>query len=100
VAPEGLDDVVFPAGETAAKRLADFVSDAAIDQMITDAKDAGISLLDGPGGLIGQLSAGDRAGAGRGNGRSPRLYQGRPGGNGSGEFSERLFREDDDVGPG
>ena len=37
VAREGLDDVVLPAGEAAAKRLADFVSDAAVDRMIADA---------------------------------------------------------------
>jgi putative transposase len=89
VAREGLDDVVLPAEEAAAKRLADFVSDTAIDQMIADAQDAGISLLDGPGGLIGQLTArvieralgaemddhlgyvkGDPAGNGSGNSRN------------------------------
>src|ERR1035441_6722564 len=57
VAREGLQEMVLPAEEAAAKRLADFVSDAAIDRMIADAQDAGISLLDGPGGLIGQLTA-------------------------------------------
>ena len=57
VAREGLQEMVFPAGEAAAKRLADLVSDAAIDRMIADAQDAGVSLLDGPGGLIGQLTA-------------------------------------------
>lgn len=89
VACEGLDDVVLPVEEAAAKRLADFVSDAAIDRMIADAQDAGISLLDGPGGLIGQLTArvieralgaemddhlgyvkGDPAGNGSGNSRN------------------------------
>ena len=53
VAREGLQDMVPPAEEAAAKRLADLVSDTAIDQMIADAQDAGVSLLDGPGGLIG-----------------------------------------------
>ena len=57
VAREGLQEIVLPAEEAAVKRLADFVSDAAIDQMIADAQDAGVSLLDGPGGLIGQLTA-------------------------------------------
>jgi hypothetical protein len=57
VAREGLQEMVLPAEEAAAKRLADFVSDAAIDRMIADAQDAGVSLLDGPGGLIGQLTA-------------------------------------------
>ena len=57
VAREGLQDMVPPAEEAAAKRLADLVSDTAIDQMIADAQDAGVSLLDGPGGLIGQLEA-------------------------------------------
>ena len=58
VAREGLQEMALPAEEAAAKRLADFVSsDAAIDRMIADAQDAGVSLLDGPGGLIGQLTA-------------------------------------------
>ena len=60
VVREGLQEIVLPAEEAAAKRLADFVSDAAIDRMIADAQDAGVSLLDGPGGpagLIGQLTA-------------------------------------------
>ena len=56
VAREGLQEMVLPAEEAAARRLADFVSDAAIDKMIADAQDAGVSLLDGPGGLIGQLT--------------------------------------------
>ena len=34
VAREGLQEMVLPAEEAAAKRLADFVSDAAIDRMI------------------------------------------------------------------
>lgn len=89
VAREGLQEMVLPAEESAAKRLAAFVSDAAIDRMIADAQDAGVSLLDGPGGLIGQLTArvieralgaemddhlgyvkGDRAGNGTGNSRN------------------------------
>ena len=57
VARESLQEMVLPAEEAAAERLAAFVSDAAIDRMIADAQDAGISLLDGPGGLIGQLTA-------------------------------------------
>jgi hypothetical protein len=57
LAREGLQEMVLAAEEDAAKRLAAFVSDAAIDRMIADAQDAGISLLDGPGGLIGQLTA-------------------------------------------
>ena len=78
-----------PAEEAAAERLAAFVSDAAIDRMIADARDASIPLLDGPGGLIGQLTArvieralgaemddhlgylrGDPAGNGTGNSRN------------------------------
>jgi hypothetical protein len=57
IAREGLQEIVLTAEEAAAKRLAAFVSDAAIDRMIADAQDAGIELLDGPGGLIGQLTA-------------------------------------------
>ena len=56
VAREGLQEMVPPAEEAAAERLAAFVSDAAIDRMIADAQDAGVSLLDGPGGLIGRLT--------------------------------------------
>ena len=86
---EGLQEIVLTAEEAAAKRLADFVSDAAIDKMIADAHDSGIPLLDGPGGLIGQLTArvieralgaemddhlgyvkGDPAGNGSGNSRN------------------------------
>ena len=89
LACEGLQEIVLPAEEDAAKRLAAFVSDAAIGRMIADAQDAGISLLDGPGGLIGQLTArvieralgaemddhlgylkGDQAGNGTGNSRN------------------------------
>jgi putative transposase len=86
---EGLQEMVLTAEESAAKRLADLVSDAAIDKMIADAQDSGIPLLDGPGGLIGQLTArvieralgaemddhlgyvkGDPAGNGSGNSRN------------------------------
>jgi putative transposase len=87
--------MVLSAEEAAAKRLADFVSDSAIDRVIADAQDAGVSLLGGPGGpggpggLIGQLTArvieralgaemddhlgyvkGDPAGNGSGNSRN------------------------------
>jgi putative transposase len=89
VAREGLQDVCFPLKEPAAKRLADSVSDEAVDRMVADAKDAGVSQLDGPDGLIGQLTAkvierafgaemdthlgyvkGDPAGNGTGNSRN------------------------------
>ena len=53
----GLDEIVLPEEESAAKRLADAVSDEAVDRMIADAKETGVSLLDGPDGLIGQLTA-------------------------------------------
>jgi putative transposase len=84
-----LGEVVLPDEESAAKRLADAVSDEAVDRMIADAKETGISLLDGPDGLIGQLTAriieralgaemdehlgyekGDPAGRGTGNSRN------------------------------
>lgn len=89
VAAEGLADVVLSAEESAAKRLADIASDEAVDRMIADAQQAGISLLDGPDGLIGRLTAkvveralavemddhlgyvkGDPAGNGSGNSRN------------------------------
>jgi putative transposase len=89
VAREGLQEMVLTAEESAAKRLAELVSDSAIDRMIADAQDSGIPLLDGPGGLIGQLTArvieralgaemdahlgyvkGDPAGKGSGNSRN------------------------------
>ena len=89
VAAEGLQEVVLSPEESAARRLADSVSDSAVDRMIADAQDAGISLLDGPDGLIGQLTAkvieralaaemddhlgyvkGDPAGNGSGNSRN------------------------------
>ena len=89
IAAEGLEGVVLPGGESAAKRLADAMSDEAVDRMIADAKESGLSLLDGPDGLIGQLTAriierslgaemdghlgyekGDPAGRGTGNSRN------------------------------
>ena len=89
VAREGLQDVVLSAEDAAAKRLADMASDAAVDRMIADAQEAGIPLLDGPDGLISQLTAkvieralgaemddhlgyvkGDPAGNGSGNSRN------------------------------
>jgi len=89
VAAEGLSDMVLTAEDAAAKRLADRVSDEAVDRMIADAQEAGMSLLDGPDGLIGQLTArvieralaaemddhlgyvkGDPAGNGSGNSRN------------------------------
>jgi putative transposase len=89
VAREGLQEIVLTAEESAAKRLADFVSGTAIDQMVADAKETGMPLLDGPDGLIGQLTArvieralgaemdehlgyakGDPAGNGSGNSRN------------------------------
>jgi putative transposase len=89
VAREGLQEMVLTAEESAAKRLAELVSDSAIDKMIADAQDSGIPLLDGPDGLIGQLTArvieralgaemdehlgyakGDQAGNGSGNSRN------------------------------
>lgn len=89
VAREGLQEMVLTAEESAVKRLSELVSDSAIDRMIADAQDSGIPLLDGPGGLIGQLTArvieralgaemddhlgyvkGDTAGNGSGNSRN------------------------------
>ena len=89
VAREGVGDAVVPAEEAAAKRLAAIASDEAIDRMIADSKEAGISLLDGPDGLLGQMTArvieralgaemedhlgyakGDLAGYGSGNSRN------------------------------
>jgi hypothetical protein len=57
VAREGLQEMVLTADESAARRLADFVSDTAIGKMIADAKETGTPLLDGPDGLISQLTA-------------------------------------------
>ena len=85
----GLDEIVLSDEESAAERLAGAVSDEAVDRMIADAKETGVSLLDGPDGLIGQLTAriieralgaemddhlgyekGDPAGRGTGNSRN------------------------------
>jgi hypothetical protein len=101
LAREGLQEMVLPAEEDAVKRLAAFVSDAAIDRMIADAQDAGISLLDGRPYRAAD-GQGYRAGARRGNGRPPRLPERRPGRERDWEFPERLLREDDyhDVRPG
>jgi putative transposase len=89
VAREGLQDVIVPPEEAAARRLADIASDEAVDRMIADAQEAGVALLDGPDGLISQLTAkvieralgaelddhlgyvrGDPAGNGSGNSRN------------------------------
>jgi putative transposase len=89
IAAEGLEDAVLSEEESAARRLADAVSDEAVDRMIADAKESGLSLLDGPDGLVGQLTAriierslgaemddhlgyekGDPAGRGTGNSRN------------------------------
>ena len=89
VAREGLQDVIVPPEQAAARRLADIASDEAVDRMIADAQEAGIPLLDGPDGLISQLTAkvieralgaemddhlgyvkGDPAGNGSGNSRN------------------------------
>ena len=50
VAREGLQEMVLPAEEAAAIRLADLVSDAAIDRMIADAQDAGVRCWTGRAG--------------------------------------------------
>lgn len=84
-----LDGVVMSPEEAAARRLAAIASDEAIDRMIADSKETGISLLDGPDGLLNQLTArvieralgaemddhlgyakGDPAGNGTGNSRN------------------------------
>jgi putative transposase len=89
VVREGLEEIVLSPEEAAAKRLAAIASDEAIDRMIADSKEAGISLLDGPDGLLGQMTArvieralgaemgdhlgyakGDPAGNGSGNSRN------------------------------
>ena len=87
VVREGLQEIVLPAEEAAARRLADFVSEAAIDRMIADAQAAGVSLLDGPGGLIGQLTARviERA-LGAEMDDHLGYVKGDPAGNGSGNF--------------
>lgn len=84
-----LDGIVISPEEEASRRLAAFASDEAIDQMIADAEQSGISLLDGPDGLINQMTGrvieralaaemedhlgyakGDPAGYGTGNSRN------------------------------
>jgi putative transposase len=57
IAAEGLEDAVLSEGESAAERLAGAVSDEAVDRMIADAQESGLSLLDGPDGIIGRLTA-------------------------------------------
>ena len=57
VARQGLQEVIVPPEVAAAKRLGDIASDEAVDRMIADAQEAGIPLLDGPEGLISQLTA-------------------------------------------
>ena len=103
VAREGLQEMVLPAEEAAARRLADFVSDTTIDKMIADAQDAGVSLLDGPGGLIGQLTARviERA-LGAEMDDHLGYVKGDPAGNGSGNSRNGSFGKtiSDDVGPG
>jgi len=82
-------DAALSPEEAAAKRLAAIASDEAIDRMIADARETGVSLLDGPDGLLGQITAkvieralgaemedhlgyakGDPAGDGSGNSRN------------------------------
>ena len=50
VAREGLQEMVLPAEEEEAKRLADFVRDEAIDRMIADAQDAAFRCWTGRAG--------------------------------------------------
>lgn len=57
VAREGMQEVILPPQEAAARRLAGIASDEAVDRMIADAQVAGLPLLDGPDGLISQLTA-------------------------------------------
>ena len=53
---EGADESVVPGPEEiAAGRLADLVSPEAVDRMLADAEQAGMA-LDGPGGLLNQLT--------------------------------------------
>ena len=103
VAGEGLQEMVLTAEESAAKRLAELVSDSAIDRMIADAQDSGIPLLDGPGGLIGQLTARviERA-LGAEMDEHLGYVKGDPAGNGSGNSRNGSYRKvgDRDVGPG
>src|SRR5579875_2079338 len=71
--------------QAAAKRLADMASDEAVDRMIADAEEAGVALLDGPDGLISQLTAKviERA-LGAGMDDHLGYVKGDPAGNGSG----------------
>jgi putative transposase len=89
IAAGGPQEIVVSDEESAAERLAGAVSDEAVDRMIADARESGLSLLDGPDGLVGQLTAriierslgaemddhlgyekGDPAGRGSGNSRN------------------------------
>src|SRR5258707_11766257 len=91
---EGADESVVPGPEEiAAERLADLVSPEAVDRMLADAEQAGMA-LDGPGGLLNQLTRtvleralgaelddhlgyvkGDPAGNGSGNSRNGSYYK-------------------------
>lgn len=55
LAGNGLAEVVPGPEDAAAARLADLISPAAVDRMLADADRAGMA-LDGPGGLIGELT--------------------------------------------
>jgi putative transposase len=55
LAGNGLDEAVPGPEDAAAARLADLISPAAVDRMLADAEQAGMA-LDGPGGLIGELT--------------------------------------------
>ena len=57
---DGVSEPVPGAEDVAAARLAGLVSPEAVDRMLADAELAGVP-VDGAGGLIGQLTAGDRA---------------------------------------
>jgi putative transposase len=51
-----VEKLVVSAGNAAAERLAEIASDEAVDRMLADAQEAGVSLLDGPDGLLGQMT--------------------------------------------
>jgi putative transposase len=53
---EGVEEVVIAPERAAAERLAGLASDEAVDRMLADAEEAGISLLDGPDGLLSQMT--------------------------------------------
>src|SRR6266851_4535053 len=57
---DGVSEPVPGAEDVAAARLAGLVSPEAVDRMLADAELAGVP-VDGAGGLIGQLTAGDPA---------------------------------------